>query len=117
MSKLRLEIESDILEALFGKITVLQSKEEKEKVVISAISETYGKTAQESFLQSEAVSELSTDEGRKKFIKSFFSYGIIDELLYNAHTEDIIINGLNYIYTHDTFRGLIKTDKKFSSQR
>lgn len=117
MSKFRLEIESEILESLFGKISLLQTKEEKEHVVLNAIAQTYGKSAKESFLQHEAVSELNTDEGRQKFLDSFFSLGMIDELIQNPHTEDIIINALNYIYIHDTFRGLVKTDKKFSSQR
>lgn len=117
MGKFRLEIESDILENLFGKINLLQSREEKEKVVLSALSQTYGKTAQESFLQNEAMADLQSDEGRRKFLDTFFSFGFIDELVQNPHTEDIIINGLNPIYIHDTFRGLVKTEKKFRTQR
>ena len=70
MSKFRLEIESEILENLFGKISLLQSKEEKERVVLNAISQTYGKSAKESFLQHEAVSELNTDEGRKRKLEA-----------------------------------------------
>lgn len=117
MSKFRLEIESTILERLLGKISVLQSQQEKEHVVLSVISETYGKTASETFLQNKVVSELNTDEGRKQFLQDFFSFGIIDELLYDVNTEDIIINALNPIYIHHTYRGLVKTDKKFNNQR
>lgn len=115
MSKMRLEMESELLEHLFGKISLMQSREEKEKVVLSAITQTYGKTAQESFLQHEAVAELASDEGRKKFLDSFFSLGFIDEILKDPHTEDVIINALKYIFIHDTFRGLVKTDKKFNN--
>ena len=116
MSKHKLQMESEILDSLFGKINLMQSREEKEKVVIHTISQKYGKSTQESFLQDQSVAELSSDEGRKKFLDSFFSLGILDELIRDAHTEDIIINGLNYIYVHDTFRGLVKTGMKFNSQ-
>lgn len=116
-SRFHLEVESQVLESLFGKINLLQSKEEKERLVLGALSENYGKTTQESFLQNEAVAELKSDEGRRKFLDGFFSLGFIDELVQNPHTEDIIVNALNPIYVHDTFRGLVKTEQRFASQR
>ncbi|MFC1752185.1 CpaF family protein [Thermoproteota archaeon] len=117
MNRLRFEVESTILENLLGKINLLQTKQEKEGIVIDIISKAYGHTAEESFLQNKVLADLNNEEGRKKFLDDFFSFGVIDSLLNDPETEDIIINALNPIYIHNTYRGLIRTDKKFSSQR
>lgn len=116
-SKFKLEVEANILERLFGKISLLQTQQEKENVVINAIVDTYGHTIGESFLQNKVISELNTEEGRKKFLEDFFSFGVVDELIFDPNTEDIIINALNPIYIHHTLKGLVKTDKKFDNQR
>ena len=117
MNKHRLEVQARIPEQLFGKISLLQTQEEKEKVVLGAIAETYGDTPKDALFQSRTVSELNTDEGREAFLKEFFSLGTIDELVKDPNTEDIIINALNPIYVHHTYRGLVATDKKFNNQR
>jgi flagellar protein FlaI len=117
MNKHRLEVQSKILEQLFGKISLLQTQEEKEKAVLGVIADTYGNTPADTLFQSKTVSELNTEEGREIFLKDFFSLGAIEELLMDPNTEDIIINALNPIFVHHTYRGLIKTDKKFETQR
>lgn len=117
MEKRRVEIEARILEKILGRVNLLQNEKEKKDVVGSVISELYGATPQDSFMQSQALSELANEEEREKFIGEFFKYGIIEDLLRDHDTEDIIINSLNPIYIHHTYRGLIKTDKKFSSQK
>jgi len=117
MSKHRLDVQARILEQLFGKISLLQTQEEKEKVVVNAITDTYGSTPKDALFQSRAVSELNSEEGREVFLKDFFSLGIIEDLINDPNTEDIIINALNPIFIHHTYRGLIATDRKFDSQR
>ena len=102
MNKHRLEVEAKILEQLFGKISLLQTQEEKEKVVIGAITNAYGDTPKDALFQSRAVSELNTDAGRETFLKDFFSLGVIEDLVKDPNTEDIIINALNPIYIHHT---------------
>ncbi|MBL7132264.1 MAG: CpaF family protein [Candidatus Omnitrophica bacterium] len=117
MNKHKLDVQAKILEQLFGKISVLQTQEEKEKVVLGAISDTYGHTPKDTLFQSKAISELNTNEGREIFLKEFFSFGIVEDLLNDSNTEDIIINALNPIYIHHTYRGLVSTDKKFNTQK
>ena len=50
-------------------------------------------------------------------MKEFLSYDIIEELLYNADIEDIIVNGLKPIYIHHGQKGFIVTDKCFASRK
>jgi flagellar protein FlaI len=51
-----------------------------------------------------------------KFFEEFLSYGIIEEFLADPYVEDIMINFLSPIYIHKTKEGMLKTDKRFSSQ-
>ena len=81
------------------------------------IANLYGATPKEMFMQSQTMDELTREEAREKFIDQFFQYGIIEDLLKEPEVEDIIINSLNPIYVHHTYRGLIKTDKQFVSQK
>jgi len=117
VNKFKLDIQEKILEKISGEINFVQSKEEREHLVLDALSNSFGLTPEESFFQSATITELNTEEGRKEFLKEFFSFGEIDDLLKDPQTEDIIINGLNQIYIHQTYRGLIKTDKKFETRK
>lgn len=117
MEKKRIDIEARLLDKLFGKINFLQNVEEKKNIVNDLISQLYGATEQDVFMQSKTLSELSNEEERRKFLNDFFTYGIIEDLLKDPDTEDIIINALNPIYVHNTYRGLIRTDKRFSSTK
>lgn len=117
MEKKKVDIEAKLLDKLFGKINFLQNEAEKKNIVSDLISELYGATKSDTFMQSQTLSELSHEEEREKFLSSFFKYGIIDELLCDPDTEDIIINALNPIYVHHTYQGLVRTDKRFSSMK
>lgn len=117
MERKKIDVEAKILDKLLGRINVLQSAGEKKAVVSGIISELYGATANDSFMQSQALSELSNEDEREHFLDGFFQYGLIEELLRDPDTEDIIINSLHPIYIHHTYQGLIKTDKQFQSQR
>lgn len=117
MEKKRVDIEAKVLDRLFGKITFLQNEKEKKGIVSDLLSELYGATKNDTFMQSQTLSELSNDEERENFLSDFFQYGIIEDLLHDPDTEDIIINSLNPIYIHHTYRGLIRTDKRFASTK
>jgi len=117
MERKRSDIEAKILDAVLGKINLLQDEDEKRDVVSRAISELYGATPKESFMQSKAMSELSDEERREEFLGQFFAYGVIDDLLRDPDVEDVIINSLNPIYIHHTYKGLVRTDKRFESQK
>ncbi|MBI5873669.1 MAG: CpaF family protein [Candidatus Omnitrophica bacterium] len=117
MEKKKVDIEARILDKIFGKINFLQNDSEKKGIVNDVISQLYGATARDAFMQSQTLSELSNEDERQKFLDEFFRYGLIEELLRDPDTEDIIINSLNPIYIHHTYRGLVRTDKQFSSTK
>lgn len=117
MTGRKLEVELKILDKIIGKLNFLQNESEKKELVGDIISELFGSTRQDQFMQSQVLSELSDDQEREDFISQFFEYGIIEELLKDPDTEDIIVNSLNPIYVHHTYKGLIRTEKKFNSQK
>ena len=110
-----LDLEMLIVEKLQGKLTLLQSRSEKESMIASALSEARG--SQEKRILEKEIQKIANSEERAQFIKNFLSYGVIEDLLCDSQIEDIIINSLNTIYVHHSERGLISTNKRFSSQR
>lgn len=50
---------------------------------------------------------------RHEFLKRFFSYDEIEEIIRDPKVEDIAINGVEAIFLHHTQEGLIKTNKSF----
>jgi flagellar protein FlaI len=117
MEKYKIDIEAKILDKILGKINLLQNEKEKKEIVSDVITELYGASRQDTFMQSQTLTELANDEEREKFIGDLFSYHPIKELLDDPDIEDIVINSLNAIYIHHTYRGLVKTDKSFKSPR
>ncbi|MDD5537723.1 MAG: ATPase, T2SS/T4P/T4SS family, partial [Candidatus Omnitrophica bacterium] len=117
MEKRKVDIEARILEKILGRINLLQNDSEKKNIVSDVISELYGATKEDTFLQSQALSELSNEAERETFIDKFFSYGIIEDLLRDPDVEDIIINSLKPIYVHHTYKGLTETDKRFTTPK
>lgn len=98
-----LSLEAKILEKLCGRINLLQSYEEKQKLVLDILAE---------------IGENGLNESeRKNFAKNFLSYGFIGELLEDPEVEDIVINYLNPIFIHHNHKGFIRTDKRFVSQK
>lgn len=110
-----LELESVVLDKLCGRVNLMLSQEEREKMVSVALDEVSGDLAKKIIPQEVGI--IKSDEERKNFIRNFLSYGIIEELLCDSDVEDIIINSLNYIYIHHARKGLVRTDKRFSIQR
>jgi archaeal flagellar protein FlaI len=110
-----LELESAVLDRLAGKIHLMLSEEERESIVTGAMDELTGDL--EKKILPHEMHALNSGEEKRKFIRNFLSYGIIEDLLCDPEIEDIIINSLNYIYIHHSAKGLVRTDKKFTSQR
>ena len=107
----RLELEALLLERLAGKITLMLTSEERASAVKGALQELLSGEG-----KAFAHAVLSSEE-RNNFIKEFLSYGIIEDLLYDAEIEDIIINALKPIYIHHSQKGFIATDKCFGSHK
>lgn len=117
MEKRKVDIEAKLLDKILGRINLLQNDKDKKEIVSNAIVELYGATKEDTFMQSQTLSELSNERQRESFIEDFFSYGVIADLLKDPDVEDIIINALHPIYVHHTYRGLVRTDKKFASPK
>ena len=117
MEKRKVDVEAKILDKILGRINLMQNEKEKKDIVNTVISELYGSTSRDAFMQSQTLNELTNEEERERFVSDFFKYGIIEDLLLDPDTEDIIINSLNSIFIHHTYRGLVKTDKRFNTPR
>ena len=108
-----IDIESEVLDKLAGKIYLVQEDDEKKKIISDALSEVCGILEKDILLNQ--IKALKTEQERKTLIGDFLSYGEIEELLCDSEIEDIIINATNYIFVHHAHKGLIKTDKRFKS--
>lgn len=106
------ELESLIVPALKGKLELLQPQEEREAIVLQVL---------ESYLKNDHLGGFAADfpsqSHKQHFAASFFSYGVIEEMLSDINVEDIIINGLKPIYIHHAQDGFISTGKCFSSRK
>lgn len=110
-----LNLESLILEKLWGQLTLLQTYDEKLTAIHSVLDDAADDHHKEK-LREELTKIASVDE-KAGFIKSFLSYGVIDDLLKVPEVEDIVINSLNPIYIHHSQKGLIETDRRFQTQK
>ncbi len=105
-----LALETVLIPKLKGKMTVFQLHEDRVALVVPALEEILREDPA-------FAGSLSSPDEKKNFIKSFLSYGIIEELLCDADVEDIIINGLKPIYIHHNQKGFIATERKFQTQK
>jgi len=106
-----LDLEKLVLQRLVGKLTLMMSDDDRGVIVKTALEET---------LKEEGVAfadRFLLPDNKNDFIKKFLSYGIIEDLLYNADVEDIIINALKPIYIHHAQKGFIVTDKCFQTPK
>ena len=92
-------------------MTLMISSEERTSTVKSALQELLNN---EGKAFAHAVASV---KDCNNFIKEFLAYGIIEDLLYDAEVEDIIINALKPIYIHHAQKGFIATDKCFGSHK
>ncbi len=106
----RIEIENMMLDSLAGKILLLQDPTRKKEFIFEVFLEVYNSAECKKFLRK--YKDLNVDT----FFEEFLSYGIIEEFLTDPDVEDIMINFLSPIYIHKTQQGMVKTDKRFTSQ-
>ena len=109
------DIQNRIIEKLTGKLSLLQTDQERQIVVSEALEDVCGCLENDMIL--EEVKALKTQEERREFIKNFLRYDVIQELLWDPEVEDIIINSLNPIFIHHAQKGLVKTKLKFDNLR
>ncbi len=107
-----LELETLLLSALKGKMTLFLPDEERQALVTFALEAALKEDAGGEFRRALPGASEKTD-----FIESFLSYGVVEDLLCDADVEDIIINALKPIYIHHAQKGFVCTNKKFSSRR
>jgi len=100
-----------MLDNLAGKILLLQDPTRKREFIFKAFLEIYNSPEVQQFIT--RYKDLNVD----KFFEEFLSYGVIEEFLADPEVEDIMINFLSSIYVHKTKIGMVKTDRRFSSQQ
>ncbi|MFZ5800023.1 MAG: ATPase, T2SS/T4P/T4SS family [Candidatus Omnitrophota bacterium] len=110
-----LDLEAAVLERLPGKINLMLSQDERAKIIFDAMDDLSNDLAKKLVTQDSEI--LNSPDAKRQFVRQFLSYGMIEELLCDSEVEDIIINSLNYIYIHHTRKGLLRTEKRFTSQK
>ena len=110
----QLELEGALAESLYGKLHLLQTPDQKFKIVSDGLQELLGQD--ESGYFKKEMELLDQEDVRKKFLMDFLSYGLIEDLLSDFNVEDIVINSLRPIYIHHSQKGFIATKKSFKSK-
>lgn len=110
-----IDLEFVLVERLKGKLSLLQTNAEKEEIVANLLKET--QVGEDSKRFETAMEGIREEISRQHFIKAFLAYGLVNDLLLDSEVEDIIINDLKDIYVHHSQKGLIPTEKKFTSRR
>ena len=106
-----LELEKLTLQRLSGKLSLMQSESERENLARLVLEEVLKDEG------SVFTHDLVSPESKNIFLKKLLSYGIIEDLLYSAEVEDIIVNALKPIYIHHAQHGFMATDKYFHNQK
>lgn len=101
-----------LLDALQGRMSLIQPRAERYQLVSSALERLYGSQA-----HGEQLPDLSGEEARRDFLEAFLSYDLVEEFLADPSIEDIMINATQPIFVHQTGRGLVKTPKAFATNR
>ncbi|MCK5581232.1 MAG: CpaF family protein [Candidatus Omnitrophica bacterium] len=110
----QIELESALVERLYGKFYVMQDVAEKRSLVEQEIAGLFQEDNEGRFKDEKEA--LSNENARLKFVEEFLSYGAIQEFLADFECEDIIINALKPIYIHHSNKGLIRTDKQLKTK-
>ena len=107
-----IEVTERLLDQLRGQIHLIQSSQERQEVVATALDHVFG-DGEHAALPADAP----TEQERQEFLHYFLSYDLIEEFLQDPTVEDVIINGMDPIFVHRTDAGMVKTDKRFSTSR
>ncbi len=107
-----IQLENQIIDELWGKITLLQPMDEKEAIIAHILENI--RLGPDGSKYQELFADMADEGKRKEFIHQFLSYGVIEDLLCDQHVEDIIINSTNTIFVHHAEKGFIATKCKFA---
>jgi len=110
----QIKLESILADHLFGKVRLLQSRVDREAVVKEALKEIFQADSEGRFRKEKEA--LARQDAQEEFIEAFLSYGIVHDLLLDIGCEDIVINSLNPVFIHHSEKGLVSTERRFSSR-
>lgn len=108
----QIDMELALVDALHGKLSLLQPQNEKQAAVEAALVEVLNLPQ-----YSANKPYFANLDDKARFIKQFLSYGIIQEQLDDFYVEDILINSLKTIYVHHAQKGLASTGKSFKGPK
>lgn len=106
-----LQLESQLVILLTGKIKLLQSRSEQLTLARQNLEKLLKQTE-----FSAAAQVINSETVTENFLQNFFSYGPCTELMHDNNVEDIIINNLKPIYVHHSQHGFVSTEYKFLTQ-
>ncbi len=107
-----LELESLLLSQLKGKMPLLLVDEERRIVAHNALEDILKNDTEGQY-----TPHFSGEAEKSQFIKSFLSYGVLEEILCDEQVEDVVINALKPIYVHHSSKGFFCTGKKFAIRK
>ncbi len=106
-----LDLCDGLLERLRGRISLVQTRVEREQLVTAVLGEMYDRPWRD------LLPQLSGDGVRQAFVQFMMSYEPIEALLADPAVEDIMVNSTEAIFVHRADEGLAKTDQRFPTQR
>ena len=106
-----LELTNELLDRLRGRMSLIQPAEERLQLVAATLDALLRERGENGF------AELATEAGRRAFLQAFLSYDLIEEFLADPAVEDILINSTEPIFVHKTVHGLMKTERRFDTNR
>jgi len=89
-----------VLDALVGKMSFIQSRQEQIEIVKKTVDSIYPHL---------------TDEEKKKMTERVFGYDLVEDLVHDPCVEDIIVNGLNHVFIAHSKQGMVRLDRRFES--
>jgi flagellar protein FlaI len=92
------ELERQVLEKLIGKFSFAQKREEQEALVAEALT---------------AVAPALRDKDKKDMVARVLSYGLVDDVVRDPDTEDVIINALKPVFVFKAKEGMVRTNKQY----
>ena len=98
-----------LLDALQGRLNVIQTLEERQRLVAEGLQEVLPRDKNQQF------PDLSDPSVRQAFIRAFLSYDRIEIFLNDPAVEDIMINATGPIFVHKAGLGLVRTDERFET--
>ena len=105
-----LNLTESLLERLRGRMSLIQPADERYQLAASALESLYPQ-------HDGRFPVLETEEERRAFLQHFLTYDLIEDFLADPTVEDIVINSTNPIFLHRTGDGLVRTEKRFATNR